>query len=342
MTERLAESPSPPLRSAPQKDPLDVHPEPQLAFRPMGTTKTTKGKAKSVQPSTKKKAAPKASAAAAPEGDTLLIGVRGEREQLAVIRQKLPPLSEVESRAFMAPHSPETCRDKASSTKARDVFRLAMSWARIIGANPTDPGVRPKRARWCLDCASALGELLAGNAGPRNPSVTSALIDAQSRGAKLSAEVRAAALDALGDDRARAEVLRRALTPPARDARAESLRNARKVLSGWFEDEGLKIQLSLHDVNEDTLAELEAAAVELEKATASRGAAQQADRDTPAENEAEGRLLFAMKWVWKDFKKARQNGRSSLVLPVSPAILRGLGIGKSGEDTEEPDEDENP
>ncbi len=310
----------------------------------MGTTKTTKGKSKSVQPSTKKKAAPKAStaAASAPAGDTLLVGLRGEREQLAVIRQKLAPLTEVESQAFLVTLSPEKCRDKASSTKARDVFRLAMSWARIIGANPNDPGVRPKRARWFLDCASALGELLAGNAGPRNPSVTSALIDAQSRGATLTREVRSSALDALGDDSARAEELRRAFTPPARDARAEGLRNGRKLLSKWFEDEGLRVRLGLHDVNEDTLAELEAAAVELEKATASRGAAQQADRDTPAENEAEGRLLVAMKWIWKDFKKARKKGLSGLVLPVSPAILRGLGIGKSGEDTEDPDEDENP
>jgi hypothetical protein len=304
----------------------------------MGTTKTTKTKSKKSAQTTKKTA--KTSAASSSEGDTLLIGVRGEREQLAIIRQKLPALTDVESRAFLSMHSPETCREKAKATKARDVFRLAISWARIIGEQPTDPAVHPKRARWCLDCSTALGELLAGNGGLRNPSVTSALVDAQSRVTNLTIEVRAAVLRALGDDSSRATEARKAFTPPARDARAEALRNAKNLIGTWLKDENLKARLALHDVTAATLVELEAAAAGLEAATATRGAAQQADRDTPAENEAEGRLLVAMKWVWLDFKAARKKGLSNIVLPVSPAILRGLNIGKSGEDSEEPDEGE--
>jgi hypothetical protein len=303
----------------------------------MGTTKTTKGKSTSAKP-TKKAAKAKAASAASTSGDTLLVGVRGEREQLATIRQKLPALTERESSAFLSMHSPETCRQRASSTKARDVFRIAMSWARTIGANPTDKSVHPKRARWFLDCATALGELLAGTGGIRNPSVTSALADAQSRVGALTIQVRAAVIRALGDDSARVAEVRKAFAPPAHDARAQALRNAKLLIGDWLKDETLEARLALHDVTSETLGELESAAAELEAATATRGAASQADRDTPAENEAEGRLLVAMKWVWLDFKEARKKGLSSLTLQVSPAILRGLAIGKSGEDREDSEE----
>lgn len=302
----------------------------------MGTTKTNKGKSKSAQP-TKKAAKVKTASSGPTTGDSLLVGVRGEREQLAGIRQKLPALTERESAAFLSIHSPETCRQRASATKARDVFRIAMSWSRTIGANPTDKAVHPKRARWFLDCATALGELLAGNGGIRNPSVTSALADAQSRVGAVTVEVRASVIRALGDDTSRVAEVRKAFTPPAHDARAQALRHAKLLIADWMKDETLEARLALHDVTAETLVELESAAAALEAATATRGAASQADRDTPAENEAEGRLLVAMKWVWLDFKAARKKGLSSLTLQVSPAILRGLAIGRGGEDSEDGD-----
>jgi len=73
-----------------------------------------------------------------------------------------------------------------------------------------------------------------------------------------------------GDDSSRATEVRKAFTPPARDARAEALRNAKNLLGTWLNDENLRARLALHDVTAETLVELEAAAAGLETATATR------------------------------------------------------------------------
>ena len=307
----------------------------------MGSKKSSKGSKSIKKPAPKAAAAPKVaarSAAKAPAEGAL----RGEREALAALREVLPPLSLAESQAFLEPNSPETCRQRAHNTKARDVLRIAVGWARTIGENPSDGAVSPKRARWFLDCTSALAEVVSGNTIVRNPSVTTAETAARAKAIELSAEIRKQANRALGDDMARREQLANALKPEARDARAEALRNTKTLLHGWIKNDGLGLRLGLQDITEETLTELEATAKALDAATANKGAAKQVDRDSPAENEAEGRLLFAMKWIWDDFKAARKKGKSRLVLQVSPAIVRGLGLAKGAGDNEDEDDEEGP
>ena len=81
---------------------------------------------------------------------------------------------------------------------------------------------------------------------------------------------------------------------------------------------------------------LTAAAKALEDAIAKRPAAGQVDRDGPAVNEAEGRLLYVMRPLWDDLAEAREDGLTSLQLTVTPSLLRGLdlrarkGSGKKG------------
>lgn len=309
----------------------------------MGTKKSTSNAKKKKTATTKatsagkaassKKSAPSAAAHPLNEG-----GLRGEREQLAALRDAFPPLTLEESDAFLATSSPETCRAKGTGTKARDVVRMAVAWARTLGENPADAAVNPKRARWFLDCTSALAELVAGNTILRNPSVTTVDTEAYRNAVDLTVDVRRAAKRALGDDGPRLDALMQALKPEARDAKAEALRATKGLLEGWLREKGLGLRLRLQDITPETTNALEAAAKALDDAAATKRAATQIDRDSPAENEAEGRLLFAMKWLWDDFKAARRKGKSALTLQVSPAILRGLGIGRSGEADDADDE----
>ena len=86
--------------------------------------------------------------------------------------------------------------------------------------------------------------------------------------------------------------------------------------------------LAANDITAQTVTALKEAIKNLEDAIAAKPAAAQPDRDSPAVNTAEGRLLFAMRPVWDDLAEAREDGHTALQLTVSPALLRGLDLNK--------------
>jgi hypothetical protein len=284
---------------------------------PPKSTKTTKA----APP--RARAAPVASAASAvPVGESGAL--RGELTQLANIRAVFPALSEEASNAFFAQYSPESCRKRAESTKARDVFRGAMSWARTFGENAGKPGVDARRVRWFLDCASALGAALSGQATVKNPSLEARYADVVAKTTKLLDRTKRRARQAVGSSELHLGSLREATASEGEGGHAQVFRNLAALFKTWLEKG--EVNLVHNDIDETTVQKLESAAADLEAATARRPAAQQSERDSPATNELEGRLLFAMRPLWDDLAEAREDGQTALLLTVSPAILRGLGL----------------
>lgn len=251
--------------------------------------------------------------------------VRGELRQLAELRTKFPALPAPLAAGMLAHHDPDSCREKGKSTKAVDIFRAGMSWARILGAHAGDPAVSPVRARWFLDCLTTLGSLLSGRVAAANPSDESSYQDVAQQADKLLARVKRRARDAVGTHSAWRLALDTALAADGvQDPRISILRQLAKLLGSWSKPGSPP--LAGYDIDASTVRSLSAAAEALEAATARRPAAQQAQRDSPAINESEGRLLLVMRPLWDDFAEAREDGRSSLQLTVSPALLRGLDV----------------
>jgi len=270
------------------------------------------------------------------------INFRGELQQLANIRKAFAPLDAKDSAAFLNAYSAEACRKRAAATKAEDVFRAAMSWTRQLGENAKAPWLSAARARWFLDCATVLGNLLAGKSTNKNPSDEASYDDVVNGTEKLLERTKRRLGNAVGSNVAHRAALKQAALSEGQEGRAVQFRKLAKLIGGWL-GKG-EVALSVNDINADTVTALEAAAAELEAATARRPAAQQGDRDSPAVNEAEGRLLFAMRPLWNDVGDARDDGHTALVLTTSPAILRGLLLRKNkrkgGEELvdDEPDE----
>ena len=254
------------------------------------------------------------------------INFRGELQQLANIRQHFAPLEAQDSSAFLNAFSPEACRKRAAATKAEDVFRSAMSWARQIGESAKEPWLSAGRARWFLDCATVLGNVLAGKSTNKNPSDEASYDDVVSQTEKLLERTKRRLGNAVGSNVAHRAALKQASVSEGQDGRAAVFRKLANLIRGWLGKK--EVALSVNDLNADTVKALEAAATDLEAATARRPAAQQGDRDSPAVNEAEGRLLFAMRPLWGDVRDAREDGHTALVLTTSPAILRGLLLRK--------------
>jgi hypothetical protein len=250
----------------------------------------------------------------------------GELRQLAEIRAKFPALSHDVSADLLAHHDDASCRERGGGTRAIEVFRGAMAWARTFGAHVGEPGVSAVRVRWFLDCLTSLGVQITGRSTAANPSDESGYDDAASRADKLLKRVSRRAYDAAGTVSAWRSAVDTALTPEEdRDARVSKLSRLAALLARWIK--GPKAPpLSSYDLGAATVTALNAAATALDEAIANKPAPAQADRDSPAINTAEGRLLLVMRPLWDDLAEAREDGLTSLQLTVTPTLLRGLDL----------------
>jgi hypothetical protein len=273
---------------------------------------------------TKKSAAAKKTKTAT---DETAIELPGELRQLAEIRAKFPPLSHDLAADLLAHHGDEACRTHGGSTRAAEVFRGAMAWARTFGAHAGEPGVSPVRVRWFLDCLTTLGVLLSGRTTATNPADESGYDDAATKADKLLVRTARRARDAAGTQAAWRDAIDAALkSDDERDVRIAKLTRFADLLGRWLK--GPKAPpLSAYDITEATVTALRDAAIALDEAIANKPAPGQAGRDSPAVNVAEGRVLYVMRPLWDDLAEAREDGITSLQLTVTPTILRGLDLG---------------
>lgn len=284
--------------------------------------KTTPKKRTSKTTAAKKTAIPRA-AATAPDARS---GVSAELTQLAEIRAKFAPLSEAEAAAMYARHTDAQCRDRAVTTKAAETFRGAMSWARTLGAHHGDPAIHRKRARWFLDCLTALGAQLDGRTVRGNPAFQASFDDAERRAQRLVTRVARKLQDAVGHNAKHLALIDEALAErPTGHRHANRAYALAKLIRTWSESAD-RPPMDLFDIDGTTAAELERSASEIDALIARKPEAQLVDRDGPETNIAEGRLLFAMRTLWNDASDAREDLRSNLQFTVSPAIARGLNL----------------
>lgn len=263
------------------------------------------------------------------------IGYRGELLQLASLSAAFEPLPAAASAAFLAQHPADACRKNAESTKASDIFRAAMSWARILAEKSGSPGLHPARVRWFFDCTTALGSALAGETTLPNPSDEATYADVVARTSKLLTRTTRKLGEAAGSRAPYKEALRAARASQGHDKHALVFRSLAALTKKWLDDRTLN--LAPNDITPSTVKSLNDAAKELEATIANRRAARQAQHDSPAVNELEGRLLFAMRPLWHDLREAREDGTTNLVLTVSPSLLRGLGIRRTKEKPDAPE-----
>ena len=265
-----------------------------------------------------------------PRESTEAIGadVPGELRQLAELRRQVPPLSMRHSEKLLAHHSPEVCRARGGSTRAVDIFRMGMSWARILGSPAGLGTVSPLLSRWFLDCLTSLGQHLAGRSTAPNPSDEASYDDVAQKADKLFARSKRRLVDAVGSNATHRAALDEALkSEGALDTRIATFRQVGALVKGWLDSEGGP-PLEVYGITADTAKALATAADELAAAIARRPTAQQINRDSPVVNESEGRVLLAMRPIWDELAEAREDGTTSLQLTVSPAILRGLDLAK--------------
>ena len=266
---------------------------------------------------------------------------RGELAQLAEVRALYKPLSEEHAAAFLGLFSVDSCRERALATKADDVFRTAMGWVRAAKELVDKAGVNHLRIRWFLDCATALGYVLSTKHTTANPSADAAYRDVVKKTDQLYERTKRSLGFAAGDNAVQRAAVKTATASEGPDGRALVLRRMAELIKNWLPTGA--VVLETQSIGTDTVAALEAAATEVEAATAKKPAAKQAGHDSPEANEAEGRLLTAMRPIWHDIAYAREDGSTRALLTVSPAILRGLSLRKGKNKDDDPeDEEEGP
>ena len=298
--------------------------------------KKTSPKAEAPQPKKSQKA-PAKPIEETPAG----VAYRGELAQLAVIRAEYPPLTEAQSTALFEAHDAVACMKRADATRASDVFRTAMSWARNIAGMAGKEGISRARGRWFLDCLTAVGHLLAGKQTSVNPSGEASYDDVVKSTSKLLKRTKRKLGNAIGSHAQRLQALKDATRSQGDTGHAVVFRLTAKLITDLQPQIGPALEVD--GIGAHTAKKLEDAATAIEAATARRPAAKKGDKDGPALNEAEGRLLFAMRALWNDVKDAREDSESEIQLFTSPAILRGLRLRKtrSKAGAEEPGEDED-
>jgi hypothetical protein len=273
------------------------------------------------KPTPKSKKAREATAPTQP-----VLALSAEMQQLEAIRARFSQLAGRDADALFARHSDEHCRNRGLNTKAKDTFRGAMSWARTLGEHSDDPAVSPPKARWFLDCLTALGDALQGRVVAANPAHAGQLADAERAAKKLSNRALRMLREAAGSQIEANALIDAAVAangPGHKDAdRAEQLA---ALCKRWLSDENAP-PLALCGITAATATALSDAAATLRALIQSTPAAREVDRDGPETNAAEGRLFFAMRPLWDDAAEAREDGRSKLQFTVNPAILRGLNL----------------
>ncbi len=250
-----------------------------------------------------------------------------ELSQLGTIRTKFSPLTRAAADALYALYTDDQCREHGTSTKAVDTFRGAMSWARTLGEHSTDAAISPVRARWFLDCATALGHALGGSGSSGNPAHAASLADAEKSARRLAQRTTRRLRDAVGASAAHNAKIDDALAHDGVGSKESSQCSKLATLcKTWLAATPGNPPVALFDISDATVSALEAAAQSVSALVATTPAARQIDRDGPETNAAEGRLLYAMRTLWDDAADAREDGKSALQFTVNPAILRGLNL----------------
>jgi hypothetical protein len=278
----------------------------------------------------KRKTAAKAKPSAARTRTT--VELPGELRQLADIRSHFAQLDPGLAAALHAQHDDDACKARGIGTRAADTFSGAMTWARTIFAHRQDPGFSQPLLRYFLDCLTELGHLLSGRASGGTPSDTGNLADVEHVADTLLADVTRNATDAVGTRWL--PDLQTALMPQSGlDPRVSRLRQLASRLDSWLQAPmtvpATTPPLPAYGITPSTVSQLSAAADALDDAIARRPPPRQVDRDSPAINIAEGRLYFVMRTIWDDLAAARQKNKTSLLLTVTPTLLRGLNINRT-------------
>lgn len=264
--------------------------------------------------------------------------LRAELAQLDEIREKFTALPRASSAAFYALYTDEQCRDHGENTKAGDTFRGAMSWARTLGERPSDAAIAPARARWFLDCLTGLGHSLSGKTSGGNPSHAAELSDAEKRAKKLTQRTLRRVRHAIGANAGQLAALEAALAHNGVGSKESSqCRKLAGLCKDWLAATEGAPPVALFGVTDATVTALEAASAAVDSLIATTPAARAVDRDSPETNAAEGRLFYAMRTLWDDAAEAREDGTSTLVFTVNPAILRGLNLASRNRRAPEPE-----
>jgi cell pole-organizing protein PopZ len=247
--------------------------------------------------------------------------------QLARILARFDPLEPREVDTLVAAYSEEDCLERGRSTRSERTFEDAMRWARLVDEHRDDPAVSPKHARWMLDCLASLGRLRLGERSARSPAIDGAITEHATRNDELFEDLLERVRDTIGRNPSWNQALSAALDAPSPfDARVARSKALASLLAQWLDNPSSAPALSVAGIDRDTVRSLETAAAALDTALTHKPAAKPTPFDSPAINIAEGRLFFAMRPIWNDFARARRHARSKLVLPVTPTLLRGLGI----------------
>ena len=265
---------------------------------------------------------------AQPEAAPATSQLRGELAQLHAIRQGLPALPALLARGFAARFSDEDCRARGGNTRAQDIFRDGLRWARTVAAHPGDAALSPVRARWVRDCVTALGESLGGANVTVNPATHAAWDDAR-RDAEARYQSLVDNVERAGGTRStwRAKVAAVRAAEGVGDPLRAKIDALVQLLETWTGDEDLAV-LAAFGVDASQTTALREAASLLDERAQARGAETPlgARQDSPRVNTLEGRTLYAMRDLWDDAATARAAGTSQLTWGVSPALLRGLGL----------------
>jgi hypothetical protein len=242
----------------------------------------------------------------------------------------LPPLTNVQRHAFRDQWSLQQCDDAGELSKAADVYREALAWAPIIDrALSRAPHAirRYSKARftWFLECVRDLGDAIeAQRSGNASPDVAK---ERAARARSTALAMREELIEALsvlaGGDILQRRVLEAASgTTDTPEALASSLRALCRLAEGWLEQESpgaralvASVDLTPADVDAARAATHALAFVAHEAAHGVRS-----DRDGPAVNRVEGRVVLEMRLLLRVFERARPHNRLVPKLTPSPAL----------------------
>jgi hypothetical protein len=246
----------------------------------------------------------------------------------------LPPLTNIQRHAFRDQFSLLQCDEAGELTKSTDVYREALAWAPIVDRTLTRaPHAirRYSRARfaWFLECLRDLAEAIeaqrSGNASPDVARLRAAR--AQTTALAMREELIEALSVLAGGD-----VLQRRLLEAASgatdtpEALASSLRALCRLAEGWLEHEspGARALVASVDLTAADIDAARAATHALAFATYEAAHGVRSERDAPAVNRIEGRVLLEMRLVLRIFERAHPHNHLVPKLTPSPALRDAL------------------
>lgn len=246
----------------------------------------------------------------------------------------LPPLTNVQRNAFRDQWSLLQCDEAGELTKATEVYRDALAWAPIVEQTlrKVPHALRrysKTRFAWFLECLRDLSESIeAQRSGKGSPS---AARERSARAQRTALAMRDELIEALsvlaGGDVLERRVLEAASgTTETPEALASSLRALCRLAEGWLERESPSARALVASVDL-TAADLDAARAAthaLAFATYEATHGVRSDRDAPAVNRVEGRVLLEMRLLMRIFERAHPLNHLVPRLTPSPALRDAL------------------